>query len=209
MRRSCLAFAVVVAIGFMVQPSLAGTIINGGFETGDLTGWSCQTDNGASVTVETGGAVEGTHYARLYAPGPSDAIAHATLSQEFDAVAGDRLSFSYLDRGLGQISETAKVSPGNIYLSIGPYNSFNTWGEWTQARFWCAGDYEFCYEFPSSGHYTLSVYAEALSTVGGEVADLGIDDVKLTPAPEPSTFCLFGIAAVGFLVRARRRRRRV
>jgi hypothetical protein len=203
MRCSCLAFAAMVAIGFVVQPLLAGTIVNGGFETGDLTGWSYQTsgDGSASVTVESGAAAEGTHYARLYASAYGMSSASATLTQEFDALAGDRLSFSYLDNTQGNMFVGAEVSPGDIHFSIGPYNPNNIHGEWTEAVVQSA-PYGYYYEFPTSGHYTFSVSAQAMNAT----ADLGIDAVQLTRVPEPSTFVFLGISAIGFLANAWRRR---
>jgi hypothetical protein len=201
MRRTYVVFAVIAAIGLFAEPLMASGIVNGGFETGDLSGWSYQTSNGGSVTVESGGATEGTYYARLLASSSNMEMVSATLTQEFDAVAGDRLSFSYLDHTQGNMVVNAGVAPGVGFL-VGPYNPFNVHGEWCEAT--NQNTWTSYYEFTSSGHYTFSVSAVAMNAI----ADLSVDAVLLTPVPEPSTFALLGVGVFGLLAYAWRRQAR-
>ena len=105
------------AILFACSQSLqAEGIVNGSFESGDLTGWESDAwwDFGdASVSVTDNGASDGTYSANLYAWAdehwecwwdpdtgeewcePMPGWAEASLTQEFTANAGDQLSFDH------------------------------------------------------------------------------------------------------------------
>jgi hypothetical protein len=78
-------------VGLTVNPATGGNaIVNGGFETGTLSGW---TATGASESVVTGGH-SGTYAARLGSTTATNG--DSTISQTFTAPAGsNQLSFWY------------------------------------------------------------------------------------------------------------------
>jgi len=93
MKRLFLGIAVLIAMFGLSQISSA-SIINGGFETGDMSGWSLVGTyawNGSGVQngAPSIGAHEGTYSGRLTASTPTNA--YATLSQTLDLMAGDTL----------------------------------------------------------------------------------------------------------------------
>jgi len=60
-RTSKLAFKTGMVKFGRKEAAVGCIFINGDFETGDLTGWTCYTDSGACSVLEE----SGNHYARL------------------------------------------------------------------------------------------------------------------------------------------------
>lgn len=200
----------------------AGTITNGGFEDGDLTGWTAlptakvgvvQSVPGpwfkSSVSTNPIKPFEGTYFAQLIT---GDADVYTMLSQTFSASVGDVLSFAayfattdepghndagYVklkgDGGFEQILFSADQS------QVGQFG----WTDWTTAS----------YTFASGGNYQI----EAGVTNAGDAAfdsQVGLDAVKLTEAPpptnavpEPMSLAIWSVGGVALLIGSARRRR--
>ena len=64
-----LVFLCAILLVFGVAGTASATLINGGFESGDFTGWTTYVPSGGSANVVTGhsiwGPLEGTYFALL------------------------------------------------------------------------------------------------------------------------------------------------
>lgn len=199
-----------------------GAMINSGFETGDLTGW---TSSGATVVTSylsqnstLYGPVDGNHFALLTggdtnAPAlfgltaadfdpfnPSEDVYYggAAIAQSVTMSAGEQVNFSYLFYADDYIPFTDSAffvaQPGNISLlaSIVSVGGQNGSTGW-QTFTWTA---------PASGTYTLGF----LLLNGG---DNGYDshlavDGPMSAIPEPATFVLMGAGLAGLALLRRR-----
>lgn len=170
---------------------LASSITNGGFETGDLSGWDTfipaggsiiATDDPLSVEQFSMGPIEGNYFALIR----SNSIAnyYTALSQPFYASAGSMICgwafFKTNDSYLGIYNDTGLVvtktgsAADNILFqesaaSVGDYG-ITPWIYWE-------------YYFPASGTYTIEA---KVANMGDRYLNsyIGIDDVKLiSPAP--------------------------
>ena len=189
----------VLALTGLVTTLGRSQIINGGFESGDLTGW---TPSSFRVFAVGGAGNQGI-------PGPGDPQfgwqpsqgttfgwlfsgdfpgVYTTLSQTFAAEAGDVLSFDtyfdagdflpYNDNGYVRIVNLADSSSMTLYAkSVADVGNFGGDG-WRSLS----------YGIPSAGLYLL----EGGVTEGLDFqhhSALGLDNVVLVP--EPSILCLF------------------
>jgi hypothetical protein len=161
-------------------------LVNGGFETGDLTGWT-NSGNTGFTGVTTGfdgyGPQSGNYF--LYA-GPIGSL--GTLSQSFNDVAGQQLVVSGWVAGNGTgPSEVAFMFNGITYVDINPVPnqpytqySFNVTG---------TGNDTFAVGFRNDPNY------DALDSFS-----------VATAAPEPATWAMMilGFLGVGLLAHRRR-----
>jgi hypothetical protein len=85
-RLGVLAAVLLVVAGTLVATSAGAGLVNKGFETGDLTGW---TANG-NVAVVSGGAAEGSFYGQLQSGNDPPGV-ESTLSQTFTLALGDSI----------------------------------------------------------------------------------------------------------------------
>jgi Ca2+-binding RTX toxin-like protein len=159
--------AALTVFAIAAAPSHAAvSIVNPGFETGDLTGWS------GSASVVTGGFYApqfGNYYATL---NPGDDCT-AALSQTFSADAGDSLSGAAFfvpqdpDGGFyndeGRVTMIIESPSGSQTLYFSDQNSGGTgWTPWN-------------YTFPASGNYTIEILSRNIgdcsfgSTVGFDI----------------------------------------
>ena len=114
------SLAVVVAMGGHVQ----GAIVNGGFETGDLTGWTASHDD--LVEVATSYVTLGSHpmwekseehYFAVLETGLPDT--YTTLSQQFQASEGDIISFDVFFATTDPTDRTQFNDDGFVNLILG------------------------------------------------------------------------------------------
>jgi hypothetical protein len=184
-----IASMAVAAILFAV-PAAAGELIqNGGFETGDITGW---TEVGNYIPTGFNHATSSnfvgmTPYAGNYffEFGNYTDEGSAGISQTMGTVSGQTydLSFEWSTGGADAPGDQSYLVlwDGNVVDSI----STNTGSTpWTLASLDVTG----------TGHDTLTI--EGYRNYGYN----GIDNVSVTgavPAPEPGTLALFGIALLG------------
>jgi hypothetical protein len=169
----------------------ANLVTNGGFETGDFTGWTTSMEGGGPAStlllVSTGSQRTGTFSARFGALNQNDVI-----SQTLTTVAGDRYDISFW---------------------------FQTFSSNYQFVFnWDGGAAELTLvdqPAPSYTEYTFSLLASTNSTTlsfaGRNPPSFSrLDDVSVTQAtasvPLPGTLALIGIALAGLGVARLRRR---
>ncbi len=170
MKKRLLAFAICAAFGTGMAHA---NVINGGFETGNLNGWTVSGYTG--YTGVDGYAQSGNYAAALGAVGSLD-----FLSQTLSTIPGAQYNLSYWLASDGRTANEFSVSWGGTALS----DLMNI----------AAQPYTF---------YTYNVMATSASTVltFGSRDDPGylhLDSINVTPAiPEPASLALFGIGLAG------------
>lgn len=185
MHRAILVLTLLaLAIG-LERPATAGNIvINGGFETGDFTGWTTTGSPTVSGADFNGVPYTGTYKANLASSSTGDAISQtlATLANQsysltFWAAADASNSFTVDWNGsLVAGSPTSIGKNRNDNQSIGDYSE-----------------------------YTLTVTAVSTSTAlefsaSNSTGSTVLDDVSVTPnaaVPEPASIWMMAVGAVG------------
>ena len=177
----CLAFAFWLAAG----SARADIVTNGGFETGDFTGWTSFGDVGYTG-VDTGLQYQGT-YAAFF--GSSDGT--SGIDQVFSTTVGERY-----------LVEFWLQSEADINGVVAP-NSFDV--SWNgESALLLTNAAEFGYTHYAFGFTATSVSTDLRFTFQNIPAFWDLDNVSVN-VPEPGSLALVGLAGlVGGLVRRRR-----
>jgi hypothetical protein len=172
--------AVISVLVAAPRSASADLIVNGGFETADLTGWT-QSGNAEFTGVSFG-----------------------------NAHTGDWALFSGPFESLGFISQHAHTTPGVTYVLTYFLQSDGSTPNEFQARLGTnTVDFKNLPEFDyTEGSVTFTATDTNTLVRFGFRNDNGaffLDDVSLKAVPEPGTLCLFAIGGAGLLFRVRRR----
>lgn len=195
-------WSVQILAAILLAASARGQIVNGGFETGDLSGWTASSFRVFAVGGAPNQGIpgpgdppfgwapsQGSTFAWLLS-GESPGV-YTTLSQTFGATAGDVLSFDtyfdagdflpYNDNGYVRLVNLGDNSSVALYAkSVADVGDFGGDG-WRSLSHVISAD----------GTYTL----EAGVTEGLDFqhhSALGLDNVALVPEPASLVLCLVG-----------------
>jgi hypothetical protein len=190
--------AIFATIALLACGVAHADFVNGGFETGDFTGWT---------TVP---AASGT----LFGVAPYNSLG-------FEAPPGGGYDFAYFGAvdGLNDtISQTLATNPGQLYLlTYYAGEDYTATGEnltvtW-DANTLFNGTVP-AVQDPNTGFYVLLPYTFLVTGTGLDTASfgaydgpayIGLDNVSLQAVPEPAPFAALGLGAAGILLRRRRR----
>lgn len=215
MRTRTIHAALLAALGAVASQAQANLLVNGNFETGDLSGWTVSQGPSLvtpdpsdpfsvgrpfSAAVVGAGALDGAYSARVVTESdvgsdvPHSVLCSGTLSQTLVTTPGQEYTLSFLV----QADQASPASPSTITASFGselfsyPNDSMIQLYGWSLPKTQIT-----THVFASAASTTLSFYF-----VGGPVL---VDDVSVTAVPEPAQWVMMGAAALAVAATARRR----
>jgi len=199
--------ALVGLIGMLgTTTSAKAQVVNGSFETGDFTGWTLNNGLGAVVTTaDSKNPTDGVFFAHLDAG--NGAYVYTTLSQTFNATAGDIISgdayFQANDYIPYNDDAYVQILQGNVVLFSSDVAAVGDFGNtpWTA----------FSYQFAAGGSYTIEAGVRNVLD-NGLSSSMGLDNVRISSSsvtPEGSSLAMFALGglplAVGFGRKFRRK----
>jgi hypothetical protein len=202
----------ILAVLFLAVESVQADLINGGFETGDLTGWTSTVPFGASAAAvgshtedagplpnTTWAPTEGSFFALLETDGPGN---WCTLEQSFSGVAGDVVSFDYFF-DWGDLHPFNDQCYGELLDATGAQeHEFFRWGQDGTpmvANHSNVGWSSESYALAADGDYTLKFgIANCLDSINDSY--MGID-AAVVPVPGAVLLGMLGLSVAGIKLR--------
>lgn len=227
------ALSLMGIAGVVVASPSQAAVVNGGFETGNFSGWTTIGNTSIETSAFGSGPVEGTSQALLSTEGSTisgsgletflglasgslndlgngDATSGSAIKQTFNANAGDVLNFSWnflTNEDSTLFNDFAFVSLSTLSELADTFSiyasSSPSFPPFSTPFLQQTGFNTFSFTIPTSGTYTLGV---GVTNENGPDADSGllVDKVTLTPVPEPLTI-LGSLAAGGVGVALRKK----
>jgi PEP-CTERM motif len=186
------AASLALAAMFGAAPASAGPVVNGGFETGDFSGWTLTGDTSFSSVVSESPVPQSGTFGASFGPFQTT----GGISQTLATVAGAQY---VLDFWLQAEADPFGAATPNSFLA--------TWGGATVSSL--VNSPAFGYE-----HLSFNVTATGASTTlafsfRDDPAFWDLDNVSVTAAvPEPETWALVGLGLAALAAQRRRQRAR-
>ena len=212
-KRSCFTSIIAGFVSLLVlAESAPADLLNGDFESGDLTGWSHTGPVSVLIadlapdltTLWT--PTEGNYFASLWSANVGGTVTEATLTQIFLASAQDVLTFDYFfdfgDAFYGYDTATAMLTwTGGGSVTLFEYNTVilltdNQNVDWTAISF----------VLPATTVYTLEFRIEDIIAEYPESGEsiLGVDNVQVVPVPGAVVLGSIGLSLAGCWLGKRR-----
>jgi hypothetical protein len=178
---------IILACCIVATPGYAELVVNGGFETGDFTGWTAYyTPSGSDMYVGSNYPHSGLHQALFAASGQYD----DSIMQSLTTVPGQSYKIDFWLAHPFTDSSNEFVAIWNAFplLSLTPASYFG----YTE------------YTFTKVATDTTTI----LQFAGRDApAYFYLDDVSVQPVPEPSTLVLLSAGVFSFLAYVCRKRK--
>jgi hypothetical protein len=176
--------ALAAAIACATPASATEHVINGGFETGNFTGWTLTGNTGFTgvdnVTVHSGS----------FAGSFGQVGSTGSLSQSLSTVAGQMYTVSFwLGNDGGATSSFSAAFGGDTLLSLSDPSSF--------------GYTLYTYDVTASSGSTLLDFTFRQDPAFFHLDDISVRDVSSVPEPATWAMMILGMGAVGFALRRR------
>jgi hypothetical protein len=179
MFKKMIVVAVMALLAISAQVGTASAaLVNGGFETGDFTGWSVDSVNNWATVINSGSQYAGNYETQLGTYGTS-----GTLSQAFTTTAGQSYVVSFwLANDSKDTTNVFQALWNNQVQTLNPVLDATQASQYTQ------------YQFNATA-------ADAASTLAfnflNDSSVFHLDNVDVTPTPIPAAFWLLGSGLAG------------